>query len=130
MDRFWKKTEQADDCLLWTAAQDGQGYGAFKIEGKQQRAHRVAWMLTYGNYPSDCLLHTCDTPLCVKVEHLREGSLADNNRDTANKGRHWQQQKTTCPEGHPYDRVWGGIRRCSKCYGAVQKRSREKRGVA
>ena len=128
MDRFWNKTEQAGDCLLWTAAKDGRGYGQFRLEGKNQRAHRVAWMLTYGDYPDDCLLHTCDVPLCVNVEHLWVGSKKENNRDKANKGRHHNQLKETCPNGHPYDRVWGGISRCSICYRAVQKRHRSKNG--
>lgn len=35
--------------------------------------------------------------------------------------------KTTCPRGHPYDRVWSGKRRCSVCSRESSKRSYYKR---
>jgi hypothetical protein len=35
-------------------------------------------------------------------------------------------QKTHCPSGHPYDRVYSGARYCSICEAAKKKRLRAK----
>lgn len=56
--------------------------------GRILAAHRASWELAYGPIPAGAsVLHTCDTPLCVRPDHLRLGTLADNNRDMAGKGR-------------------------------------------
>jgi hypothetical protein len=34
-----------------------------------------------------CILHRCDVRRCVRPDHLFVGTRADNNRDTASKGR-------------------------------------------
>ena len=52
-------------------------------------AHRVSWELANGPIPENmCILHSCDTPLCVNPEHLFLGTLADNMADKERKGRH------------------------------------------
>ena len=33
-------------------------------------------------------MHTCDNKLCVNPNHLRLGTIADNNQDMTNKRRH------------------------------------------
>jgi hypothetical protein len=37
-----------------------------------------------------CALHKCDTPLCVRPDHLFVGSKADNTQDMMAKGR-WRK---------------------------------------
>jgi HNH endonuclease len=51
------------------------------------RAHRVAWFVAHGAWPTLHVLHRCDVPLCVNPEHLFEGTQTDNLRDMARKGR-------------------------------------------
>lgn len=105
------------DCVLWDGRVDKDGYGYFAVSrsapllllepGKTYRAHRVAFFFANGFWPKICR-HSCDTPSCINHEHLLDGSIGDNNRDTAERGRHANQQKTRCPKGHPL--VDGNIR--------------------
>lgn len=88
-DRFLAKVSKTDTCWLWQAAVRGKhSYGAFWLDGRQQPAHRVMWVLTHGPIPDGLLvLHRCDVPLCVNPDHLFLGATVDNVRDMTEKGR-------------------------------------------
>jgi hypothetical protein len=81
-DRFWPKVDWAPNatgCARWTAGLDGNGYGRFWLDGRTQSAHRVAWMLEHGPIPDDRqVLHRCNQPICVNVEHLSLGTHGEN----------------------------------------------------
>lgn len=110
-ERFWPKVNkngpvpphrpELGQCWLWTAAENGHGYGAFSIApGTQRPAHRVAWEITHGRRlaRAEACCHRCDTRLCVRPEHLFVGSLAANNEDMARKGRAaWQKPRPPRP---------------------------------
>jgi hypothetical protein len=75
-------------CLLWTGATTRRGYGQFYHEGRLKLAHRVLYAHTYGPIPPGLVVcHACDTPGCVNPAHLWVGTVADNQRDMAEKGR-------------------------------------------
>jgi len=77
-------------CLLWTGELDKKGYGRLLIArnpSKHVAAHRLAFYLKHERWPKPCALHRCDTPACVNVDHLFEGTVLDNNQDRAVKGR-------------------------------------------
>jgi hypothetical protein len=126
MDRFWSKTEQDKQCIVWTGALDGHGYGCFRYEGRSVLAHRVSWKLFTGSWPDQCLCHSCDNPRCVNVEHLFEGTRGDNNRDKAAKGRHPNSLKRFCPKGHSLTKR-GNQRICKICQNEASKRYKERK---
>jgi hypothetical protein len=101
VQRFWSKVNkdgpvpahrpELGPCWLWTAARFGKGeqrYGAFSINQKNYRAHRVSHFIATGKDPADRLiLHACDNPPCCNPAHLFQGETADNVDDCRKKGR-------------------------------------------
>lgn len=94
---FFSKTKLATEvrpgmttpCLEWQASRNRKGYGQVRYDGKNDGAHRVAWVLEHGPIPDGLyILHRCDNPPCVAVEHLFLGTAADNMADKMAKGRH------------------------------------------
>ena len=90
-ERFWAQVARGEGeaCWLWAGGTGNSGYGLFRLGPRKVGAHRVAWMLTHGGLPpsGQHVCHTCDTPLCVRPEHLFLGSHTDNMRDASRKGR-------------------------------------------
>lgn len=74
-------------CHIWTGFINPRGYGYFNLNRKAERAHRVAWFLKHGKWPTPAALHKCDNRACVRISHLKEGTQADNMRDMSRKGR-------------------------------------------
>lgn len=80
-------------CLEWSGSSDQKGYGQLRISGKLIKAHRYAWMRKHGKIPSKALvLHQCDNPKCVNVDHLFLGTHKDNVDDMDAKGRRVNSQ--------------------------------------
>lgn len=92
MELFMRHVTKTDNCWLWTAGKDKNGYGlASKGRGQTGtcRAHRRAWELFKGTIPIEMMvLHRCDNPPCVNPDHLFLGTNSDNMRDAHAKGRH------------------------------------------
>ena len=91
MTRFWKQVDKRGSCWLWKGPMGAKGYGAFFswLNGeKYWRAHRYCWALHNGPIPDGMMvIHSCDNPWCVNIDHLRTGTASDNNRDAMRKGR-------------------------------------------
>ncbi len=79
--------EPNSGCWLWTMNGNEYGYGTGFLEGKTIGAHRLSYMIFKGDPTGWCVLHKCDTPACVNPDHLRLGTLSENARDMAIKGR-------------------------------------------
>jgi len=90
-ERFWSKVNKTDGCWFWVGARDSKGYGNIKAGGKRTRtlsAHRASWLIHVGFIPEgSCVLHNCDTPACIRIDHLFLGTCKDNTSDMCSKGR-------------------------------------------
>lgn len=101
LTKFLSQTKIEGQCIIWTGARYPKtGYGQCYIGSdrpgvpRYAGAHRVRWMLANGSIPEGiCVLHSCDNPSCVRLEHLRLGTVADNQRDMSLRGRSWRGQK-------------------------------------
>lgn len=92
IERFWEKVRRGapDICWPWQGAVDKDGYGVFGVSTKvkSMRAHRVAFIITYGDPGKLQVLHKCDNPPCCNPRCLFEGTPLMNMRDKLAKGRH------------------------------------------
>ena len=86
-DRLLSKVRVAGECWVWQAGKRGKGYGSFGMLGRVWSAHRAAYFLLVADPGSACVLHKCDNPPCINPAHLFLGTVADNNRDRAKRGR-------------------------------------------
>lgn len=101
-DRFWAKVSggDVDECWVWTAAQDGTGYGQFWVDraGGRVAAHRWSYEVMRDEIPAGLDLdHLCRRRECVNPWHLEPVTRRENARRGA-KGR----LITACPQGHRY----------------------------
>lgn len=70
--RFEQKVDRTDTCWLWTGRVNDSGYGIFHKDGKERKAHRVAYERARGPIAPDALLdHICRVRRCVNPGHLR-----------------------------------------------------------
>jgi len=89
IDKFKLYTQKTNDnCIIWIAGKQKDGYGIVNYNGKSQLAHRAAYELFVANIPENmCVCHKCDNPGCVNPDHLFLGSHKDNMNDMKLKGR-------------------------------------------
>lgn len=130
--RFWSKVALPDGngCMLWMAS-TWDGYGRFKLADTMRQAHRLSYVLAFGEIPAGLLLdHLCRVRHCVAPLHLEAVTSAENTHRgktiaAANAA------KTQCPQGHPYDGENlhvspSGGRRCMACQ---RRRDRARWGI-
>jgi hypothetical protein len=60
---------------------DANGYRVIGLMGKLPKAHRLAWLVVTGHFPSGHIDHINGVPDDNRIENLREASHADNMRN-------------------------------------------------
>jgi len=124
IERFLDKIspEPNTGCWLWNAVLTGTGYGNFMVNRSVYTAHRASFLIHKGPIPDGMqVCHKCDVRCCVNPDHLFLGTSQDNAIDKCNKGRHPNQTKTHCRNGHELPSqpnvTWGkrSFRLCLVC---------------
>lgn len=103
-ERFWAKVNKgsSDNCWLWTACVDKDGYGFFWNGAKQGFAHRYAYEWFVGPIPKGLQIdHLCRVRNCVNPDHLETVTNRENTlrgyAPTAINAR-----KTHCIRNHEF----------------------------
>lgn len=82
------KFDNQTGCLVWQKT-TRDGYGLIWYRGKAVSAHRLAWLLSYGEIPAGMqVLHKCDNRACIRLDHLFLGTQRDNVQDAISKDRY------------------------------------------
>ena len=81
-ERFWERVEVRGAGECWPWKNSTKRYGYFM----DQRAHRTAFFLRHGRWPT-VGRHTCDNTLCCNPSHVEDGTQADNMSDMVSRGR-------------------------------------------
>lgn len=135
-ERFWDRVGPltSTGCREWQGPKDELGRAMFRLDGKNIRTHRAAYLLAIGPIPEGfCVCHRCDNPPCCEPTHLFLGTQANNVDDMIQKRRHYKQRVTHCPQGHEYTpentRVGpDGGRYCRKCNVTSTMKTRQRTG--
>jgi hypothetical protein len=125
-ERFWskvKKSEEPDGCWLWIASKRSTGYGQISCPGGTGNpliASRASWEMHFGAIAKGKFVcHKCDTPLCVRPDHLWLGTAKDNAQDMAAKGRSTKGERSASYKITP--EIAAAIRAAAGSYSQIAK---------
>lgn len=121
VDAFWSHVDRggSDECWSWKAGMTGD-YGCAYFNGKQWKAHRLAYHLSVGPIPIGAILtHRCSNPACCNPSHLVSRTVGDNNR--LRKIPIGDKFLKSVEKGEPGACwIWTGARASNGAYGKVR----------
>ena len=141
-DRLWEKVvKKKSGCWEFQGAGSRNGgYGCLVVGSRTdgtrrtEKAHRIAWTLTYGDPGDLFVLHTCDNPPCCNLEHLFLGTNQDNMLDMYRKGRGGSGRGAHSGEDHHGSKLTAkqvrAIRKAYAAGGITQVRLASQYGIA
>lgn len=82
----WKKKSAKKVIVGSTAGnigtdQSGKSYLRIMVAGKTYRAHRLAWLITHGEFPPDQIDHINGNGLDNRLINLRAVTISDNQKN-------------------------------------------------
>lgn len=94
-------TSSPDGCWEWTGFRDPNGYGRLMTRNQHGKyapmlAHRLVWIAANGPVPDEIVVRhaVCGNPPCCRLDHLAEGTQAENSQDTIRHGRTTQGERS------------------------------------
>jgi hypothetical protein len=79
---FWRMVAKSESCWKWTGSVSELGYATVKRNGKTMMAHRYAWIISGNEIPEGKVLdHLCHNRSCVRPDHLRVVTQAQNSQN-------------------------------------------------
>lgn len=130
IERFTSKFEVIEDCHVWQANKDKDGYGIFYFRRKGRKAHRVSYYMSNGNIPQGMVIdHLCRNRSCVNTKHLRCVTVQQNILENSNSVAAINKAKVHCKNGHIFDKIYGTKKKqryCSICENIKSKRLQKK----
>lgn len=128
--RFFSKVHMTSACWVWTAADNGNGYGVFWTGERNTYAHRFSYEAMVAPIPAGLQIdHLCRNRACVRPEHLEPVTCRENLlRGDTRTAR--EAAQTHCIRGHgftvanTYRYPGTGKRECRTCNRDRQKARR------
>jgi hypothetical protein len=122
-------------CWVWFGAKNDSGYGVMNVNGKRERAHRVAYEAFVGPIPKGLVIdHLCREKRCVNWRHLDPVTSSVNVKRFTNSIAKLDQ-RAQCKNGHPINgaesvsyRKWGNfnVQYCRECVRITNRRAHAK----
>lgn len=96
---------EENGCWAWLGSTNSRsGYGAIRVNGILEKAHRVAYFLKHGTYPKHNGTHTCDNIKCVNWDHIEDKTQSENLFDCSIRDRHGRIKITEAQVIEAYNR--------------------------
>lgn len=81
-------------CVEYRGSRNNKGYGQLRCNRRMEKAYRVAYAHANGPIPPGAqVLHRCDNPACVNIDHLFLGTNRENIDDKCQKDRSGKKLK-------------------------------------
>lgn len=125
-------------CLEWAGELNPAGYGKVALgDRKRAYAHRRAWSFENGPIPCGMvIMHECDNPACVRLDHLKLGTQKQNLTDASARLRFAKQSAAACKQGHAFTCSYkskhgiGSRRICRECLNVSNRKYRARMASA